>query len=95
MTCYMLKMNKGGKLYEGYNEGVDWVLPHFQAIKVTSDDFTRDLRKLHSANPQVMQPQSADEAGARGHSAALQAHLDNLMVRDLHGATSQNRPRAS
>ena len=91
----MVKMNKCGKLYEGSNEGVDWVLPHFQAIKVTSDDFTSDLRKLHSAHPQVMQPRYAEEADARGHSAALQAHLDNLMVRDLHRDTSQNRPRAS
>ena len=33
-------MNKCGKLREGYNEGADWMLSQFQAIKYTSADFS-------------------------------------------------------
>ena len=40
MTCHVLKMNNCGKLWEGYNEGVNWMFPQFQAIKETSVDFT-------------------------------------------------------
>ena len=29
MRCYMLKMNKCGKVCEVSNKGVYWVLPHF------------------------------------------------------------------
>ena len=40
MACYVLKMNNCGKLQKGSNEGVDCMLPHFQAIKKTSVYFS-------------------------------------------------------
>ena len=33
MTCFLLTMNKFGKVREVFNDGVDWMLPKFQAIK--------------------------------------------------------------
>ena len=42
MSCYVLTMNNCGKLQEGSNEGVDWIIPKFQAIKYTSFSFTID-----------------------------------------------------
>ena len=40
MACYVLTMNKGGKLQEVSNEGIDWMFPQFQAITYTSVVFT-------------------------------------------------------
>ena len=40
----MLKMNNCVNLREGSNEGVDWMFPHFQAIKETSVAFIRNKR---------------------------------------------------
>ena len=40
MTCYVLTMNNFGKVCEGYNKVVDWMLPTFQSIKEMSIAFT-------------------------------------------------------
>ena len=40
MACYVLAINKCGKLREGSNEGVEWMFPQFHAIKDTSVSFT-------------------------------------------------------
>ena len=40
MECYVLTVKNYGKLHEGSNEGVDWILPQFRAIKDTSAAFT-------------------------------------------------------
>ena len=39
IACYVLTMNNCGKLWEGSNYGVDWVLPQFQEFKETSVAF--------------------------------------------------------
>ena len=39
MPFYVLTMNKCEKVWEGSNEGVNWVFPQFQAIRDTSVAF--------------------------------------------------------
>ena len=40
MACYILTMNNCGNVWEGSNQGVDWMFPQFQAIKETGVSFT-------------------------------------------------------
>ena len=40
MACYVLTKNNCGKVLEGSNKGIDWILPEFYKMKEMSVSFT-------------------------------------------------------
>ena len=86
MACYVLTMNKFGNVWEGSNEGVDWMLPQLQAIKDNSVSFTIN-KMLQGYVGKVVGLKMIDAVGTPIHRGSANDMVMNTTLDVLSDAT--------